>query len=95
MRVVKLLPFCLFKKGTDAQDLGIANGYFAGTAWCESDERYEGISGRKFGWMDSRGVTYCDNKDRMTRPTEAEVIKFMDTHPFFCAWCVEEGLIKY
>lgn len=45
-------------------------GYFASSAFIESDEEYSKISGRSFGWMElSSNREYRDDKSKMRRPT--------------------------
>lgn len=95
MKVLNILPFCLFRKGTDREELGVANGYFAGTAWAESEERFETITGSKFGWLDSKGMHWSNDKGDFSRPTEEEIKNHLYKAPFFLAWCIEEGLISY
>jgi hypothetical protein len=69
--VLNMLPFCKFKNA----EIGIASGYFAGDAWCISDEAFKGISGQSFGWYDWHGTRYCDSKHNFSRPDHDEVVK--------------------
>jgi hypothetical protein len=57
---------------------GIAiSGYFASSAWLESEEAFDGIVGRKFGWYDFQDQTkYCNDKGDFRLMTEEEYKKY-------------------
>ena len=73
MTILKPLSFCIYK----GQELGIVTGYFAGNAWKVSDAAFNSITGRSFGWLDSKGMEYRDDKSSFTRPTEDQIISMM------------------
>ena len=58
--------------------LGIANGYFAGTAWVKGDDAFEQVSGRSFGIItgDDNGE-YRDDKGKMNRVGKKELLEHL------------------
>lgn len=72
MKILKLLPFVRTVHG----DVGIADaqGSFASTAWCISDDMFNSVRGSKFGWYAPDGEFYTEDKSIMSRPTEKEVL---------------------
>ena len=76
MKIINLLHFC---KTTDGE-IGIADGYFAGDAWMHGDDSFKEVSGKKFGWIDSQGRSYCDDRTFFRRPTDAEVLAALQQH---------------
>ena len=68
------LAWAWYMKGTKAQELVKAHGYFAGTAWVRGDEDFEAVSGSKFGFIDEWGVEYVTDKRDMDRVTVQEIL---------------------
>ena len=60
--------FCIFKKDTKNEELGIAAGCFAGDAFANG-KSLDSVSGRSFGWVDSEGDNYTDDKRYFSRPS--------------------------
>ena len=76
-------PFCLFAKGSEQEEIGIASGYFAGNKFAETegDEYITEISGHSFGWYDSNGEYYKNNKHSFTRPTNLQIHDALVNNP--------------
>tara|TARA_Y100000034_G_C6870605_1_gene397427 strand:+ start:674 stop:1033 length:360 start_codon:yes stop_codon:yes gene_type:complete len=85
-------PFCLYKN----VEVGIANGYFAGDTFAKTEghEYITQVSGRKFGWYDSKGDRYSDDKQYFTRPTDEEIIKACIEYDALASIAIEMGLIE-
>lgn len=95
IKIKDILPFVKVQL-SGGTEIGIANGYFAGDAWKISDEAYEQISGRSFGWMDSQGGEYCEDRSKMSRPTEDEVKHTLSQRysEHLLDVCVERGYVE-
>jgi hypothetical protein len=88
-------PFVIFAEGRKAEELGMSTGgYFAGAAWIESDERYNEIIGRSFGWMDSEGAIYCNDKGDMSRPSLEYIQENLPKHPELLKAAIKEGYVE-
>ena len=85
-------PFCLYKN----KEIGIAGGYFAGNIFAETegDEYITKVSGRLFGWYDSQGDSYSDDKRHFTRPTNEQIVKACLEYSALASIAEEMGLIK-
>jgi hypothetical protein len=96
--ILKPLHFCKFWKNREKNsfDIGIANaGYFASTAWIESDEAYDSISGQKFGWYDPEdNMDYMNSKFLFDRPTELEILYALNNSTNLKSEAIRRGLIN-
>jgi hypothetical protein len=88
--ITNLLHFCQFNTG----EIGIAEGYFAGDAWMEGDEAFDRVAGDKFGWIDSSGNTFCDDRTCFSRPSESDVLIALRTHVALYRIANDRGLVK-
>lgn len=90
--IVNIYGFCKFN---DTQEIGIATeGYFASTAWIESDEEFNQVAGRKFGWIDNAGEKFCNSKHDFSRPSQREVLTALECYPGLHKAALKEGYIK-
>jgi len=89
MTIMNLVHFCKFTTG----EIGIAEGYFAGDAWTESDEAFDRVSGSKFGWIDSSGNRLCNDRTCFSRPSESEVLIALRTHEALYRVAKDRGLL--
>ena len=47
--------------------------YFASTAWCESEEKFNQVIGRSFGWHElPTGDTWCNDRSHFRAMTQEE-----------------------
>ena len=90
MTITNLLHFCKFTTG----EIGIADGYFAGDAWTGGDEAFDRASGVKFGWIDSNGNSFCDDRASFSRPSESEVLIALRTHEALYRIANDRGLVR-
>lgn len=90
--IVNIYGFCKFN---NTQEIGIATeGYFASTAWIESDEEFNQIIGGKFGWIDNAGEEFCNSKHDFSRPSRQEVLTALRCYPGLHKAALKEGYIK-
>lgn len=63
-----------YKVGTKDEEIGVAvKGYFASSAYLESDDAFMQVGGSKFGWLDlADAQEFCDDKSLMTRTTQEQ-----------------------
>ncbi len=89
MTITNLLHFCKFRTG----EIGIADGYFAGDAWTAGDEAFDRVAGDKFGWINSGGNSFCDDRTCFSRPSESEVEGALRTHVALYRIANDRGLV--
>ena len=94
--LLNIKPFCMYKAGGPKQELGIASGYFAADKFAETegDEYITEIGGQSFGWYDSEGVYWKDNKFLFTRPTKEEIIMACVASDVLAEIAIEMKLIE-
>lgn len=94
-KIINLNAFCKYNGKTP--EIGIAlDGYFASTAWIESDEKFNGIIGAKFGWYSPNdNANYCNSKHSFSRPTEQEVIDKLWQDDALDKYALDNGLAVF
>jgi len=94
--LLNIKPFCIYKVGEPKQEVGIASGYFAGDKFAETEgnEYIDDVLGQSFGWYDSEGVYWKDNKFSFTRPTKDQIIRACVSSDVLAEIAVEMGLIE-
>ena len=94
--LLNINPFCLYTNPQGWAEVGIAEGYFAGDKFAETegDEYITEISGRSFGWFDSVGNYFKNDKQHFTRPTNKQIIDACLQFDSLSEMAVGKGLIE-
>ena len=77
--IMRVTPGSQYDMNGKGQLLCIAEeGFFASSAWIESDEAFSNITGRSFGITTGDDNNfYKEDKSKMFRPTEEEVLALL------------------
>ena len=96
IKIIDIRPFCLWESLTGQEtQVGIANGYFAGAkfAQTEGNEFIDEVMGSKFGWIDNEGQRYVENKYRMSRPSEEQILNALEKYPTLRKIAIDQGIV--
>jgi hypothetical protein len=89
IKIITSLPFCKFVGG----EVGIADGKLAGEAWREA-RTITSADTDEFGWYDSEGNYFINDKHQFSRPDANEIEDALRTSQPLLKLALEQQLIE-